>query len=160
MITIQPSQPIFIEYVINTPFNKKPEYINCADFLKEQVASAIFPSVKNRISVLSYLEDNWDGFGAVKISDDVTKNTYKFVDAVNKLGYCPASADDIYATPYGTIVLEFRSNFGLVSIEIGREKIGYFTDFNDKNEHNNHSDGIDTDFRIVPLELRENLAKL
>lgn len=160
MITILPPQPIAIEYVVNTPFFKKPDYANCVDFLKEQIASAAFPSVKNQICLLSCLEDNWDGYGAAKLSDEVVKNTYKFVDAAKWLGYCPLTADDVFATPYGTIVLEYKSDAGMVSVEIGRTKIGFFTDFACETERNHHSNGMVTSFRTVPVRLRENLAKL
>lgn len=160
MITILPPQPMAIEYVVSTPFSKKPDYTNCVDFLKEQIASAAFSSVKNQICLLSCMEDDWDGYGAVKLSDEVVRNTYKFVDAAKRLGYCPLSSDDVYATPYGTVVLEYKSDAGLVSIEIGKTQVGFFTDFVCETERNHHSNGMMTSFRTVPGRLRENLAKL
>lgn len=160
MITLPPpqQQPIAIEYIIQDSSLKKPEYARTFDFLKGHVATATVPSIKNKICELSQLEENWDGYGACNLSETVIKNAYKFVDAARSLGHCPLSAEDVTPTPYGTIVIDYSSEAGLVSIEIGESKIGYFTDFLDG--HNHSSKGIPTSFKIVPSRIKDNLSRL
>lgn len=158
MITLPPP-PIAIEQIINTSFAKRPDYVCSFEIILQQLATAHIPSLKNRISLLSCLENNWDGYGAIKASEKVLKNTYKFMDAVCKTSYyLYLTNEDISLTPYGSIILDFKSRNGVVSIEIGSEKIGFFTDFNSNN--NVYSDGILTDFRSIPQAILENLAKL
>lgn len=158
MITIPPQQPIVIEYIVSDSDLNRPDYASTFDFLKWNVATAIVPSVKNKICELSQLEDNWDGYGASNLSETVIKNAYKFIDAARLIGYCPSSSDDVTPTPYGTIVLDYSSNTGVVSVEIGESKIGFFTDFSDGKNH--YSKGIPTSFRVVPLRIKNNLSRL
>ena len=158
MITLPPPPPIAIEHIIFTQSSASPNYASAYDFLKEQTATAILPSVKNKISKFMMLEDNWDGYGASYLSETVAKNAYKFIDAARCLGYCPVTADDVALTPYGTIVIDYSSSFGLVSVEIGKEKIGFFTDFEEG--HNHYSQGIPTSFRVVPQRIKVNLSRL
>lgn len=158
MITLPPPPPIAIEHIISNPYPKGPAYVELFDFLKEQAATKGITSIKNKVCELSQLEANWDGYGASTLGEDVIKNTYKFIDAARSLGHCPLSADDVTPTPYGTIVLDFSSDAGLVSIEIGTDEIGFFTDF--KEGHNHHSKGIHTSFRSVPQRIKENLSRL
>lgn len=158
MIT-PPPPPVPIEQIINTSFAKRPDYVCSFNIIREQLATALIPSIKNRISLLSFFENNWDGYGAICPSEKITKNTFKFIDAVCKTSYYFYLSDEnISSTPYGSIVLDFRSNKGLVSVEIGSTKIGFFTDF--KTENNVYSDGMESDFRSVPEIIIDNLAKL
>lgn len=158
-MTTPPPPPIAIEQIISTPFAKRPDYVCSFEIVLQQLATAHIPSLKNRISLLSCLENNWDGYGATKASEKVLKNTYKFMDAVCKTSYyLYLTNENISLTPYGSIILDFKSNNGMVSIEIGSEKIGFFTDFNTND--NAYSDGIVSDFRSIPQAVVDNLAKL
>ena len=152
MITLPPQPAIAIEHIVYTQIQSTPGYVAAYDFLKEQVATAVLPSVKNKISKFSLLEENWDGYGASRLNETVAKNAYKFIDAARFCGYCPASADDVSLTPYGTIVIDYSSAIGLVSVEIGAKKIGFFTDFEDGGNH--YSNGIATNFRTVPQRIK------
>ena len=158
MITLPPQPPIAIEQIIYTQPQGTLDSTLTYDFLKEQIATAVLPSVKNRISEFLMLKDNWDGYGATRLNECVARNAFKFIDAAHLCGYCPSTDDDVSLTPYGTIVIDYNSGAGLVSVEIGMKKIGFFTDF--KNGDNHYSKGIETSFRIVPSRLKKNLAKL
>ncbi len=158
-MTTPPPPPIAMEQIISTSFAKRPDYICSFEIILQQLATAHIPSLKNRVSLLSCLENNWDGYGATKVSEKVLKNTYKFMDTVCKTSYYLYLTDEnILLTPYGSIILDFKSNNGVVSIEIGSEKIGFFTDFNSND--NVYSDGILTDFRSIPQAVLEKMAKL
>ena len=56
---------------------------------------------------------------------------------------------------FGTIVIDAMVERGLVSIEIGRTKVGFFTDYEDG--INEESDGIATDFNSIPEVLLNHL---
>jgi hypothetical protein len=67
--------------------------------------------------------------------------------------------DNITPTPYGTLVADFETEKGLVSVEISKYQIGFFTDFVDM--ENEMSEGVFFDFAIpTPDELMNNLEKL
>lgn len=130
------------------------EIFNC---LTMSAISSDNSAVKNRISEISLLEENWDGYGATVPSVKVIKNAYKFIDALIKENF-DLKPDAITPTPYGSIVLDIESKLGLVSIEIGSEKVGYFTEYIEVIDV--ASDGINTDFRSVPDEIIYALEKL
>lgn len=113
---------------------------------------------KNRISEISNLNDNWDGYGAVAPDKEVVNNSFRFLDTLAKLDVNNIASDDIYPMPYGSIVMELNSPNGMVSIEIGKHKIGFFTEFSQNEDFS--SGGEDTDFRSVPGTLREAIRIL
>ncbi len=116
-------------------------------------------SVKNRISEISILNDDWDFQGASAIDQKVIKNCYKFIDALNIKGFgFLLNKEDIFPTPYGTIVVDLKVPIGLISIEIGSHQIGYFTEYEGGKE-NEYNDGIETDFRSLPSELSDILSE-
>lgn len=122
------------------------------------VATSVFNGIKNKISEISDLRADWDGYGASAPSTRVVTNSFKFLDSVLNKKTVPLKSQDITPTPYGTIVFDFRSDRGLVSVEIGSEELGYFTDFDEG--QNYMSDGIETNFRSIPSELESILATL
>ena len=105
--------------------------------------------INDKISELSYLKDNWDGYGAVKIPTKVISNCKTFVNALTKYKI-KTNANDFTPTPYGTIVVDVNTQKGVISFEIGTSQLGYFIEFD--GGKNSYSDGIDTDFKEV-LEL-------
>lgn len=116
-------------------------------------------ALKNRISEISHLSYNWNGEGAVVPSERVLKNAFKFLDCILILGYTNyVKPEDIVPTPYGTIDMDFETGQGLVSIEIGKDQIGFFTEFGTKEDV--FSDGIKTNFRSIPPILQQALHNL
>ena len=63
------------------------------------------------------------------------------------------SPESITPTTYGTIVLDFEEEESVISVEIGRTELGYFTEYNRDDLQDILSDGIETDFRTLPEEL-------
>ena len=57
--------------------------------------------------------------------------------------YLPGKVDpeDYNVTPWGSITLDYTGEFGLISLEFGGGKIGYFTDF--RGMENYGSEGFD-----------------
>ena len=116
-------------------------------------------ALKNRISEISHLNYNWNGEGSVVPSEQVIKNAFKFLDCILILGYTNyLKPEDIVPTPYGTIDMDFETGQGLVSVEIGKDQIGFFTEYERKEDV--LSDGIKTDFRNIPKNLQQALSNL
>lgn len=115
-------------------------------------------AIKNRISEIDNLSDNWDGYGAASPSKEVIKNSFKFVDSLLNMGIDIADPEDIYPMTYGSVVIEINNNNGMVSVEIGKHAIGFFTDF--VRHENIYSEGEETDFRSIPEDLEAALAIL
>ena len=107
-------------------------------------------ALKNRISEISHLNYNWNGEGSVVPSEQVIKNAFKFLDCILILGYTN------YLKP--TIDMDFETGQGLVSVEIGKDQIGFFTEYERKEDV--LSDGIKTDFRNIPKNLQQALSNL
>ena len=159
MITLPPPPPTnVIEQIVYTKPMSIPDYASTYDFLKEQIATAVIPSIKNKITSLLMLEDNWDGYGASRLDERVAKNANRFIDAASYIGHYPSTDDDVTLTPYGSVVIDYTSDAGLVSVEIGLNKIGYFTDF--KNKKNHYSNGMAASFRIVPKKIKVAFSSL
>lgn len=129
--------------------NDRKTFICLTDYAMTSQKTAL----KNRISELDNLCDNWDMYDAIAPSKDVIKNAYRLIDRVINDGYVAIKAEDIVPTPYGSIVMDFANERGLVSIEVGKTEIGFFTEFIDGNDY--ASDGIETDFRSIPEELKK-----
>lgn len=107
--------------------------------------------INNRLYEIMQLTDNWDGCGAVPPDVKVTDNAIKFISILPLTFLNDLSGDDITPTPYGTVVFDWRNGEKLISIEIGSEKIGFFTTFNNGNDI--ESEGINFDDREIPAEL-------
>ena len=54
--------------------------------------------------------------------------------------------------------MDFETGQGLVSVEIGKDQIGFFTEYERKEDV--LSDGIKTDFRNIPKNLQQALSNL
>lgn len=129
--------------------NDQKTFICLTDYAMTSQRTAL----KNRISELDNLCDNWDMYDAVAPSKEVIKNAYKLLDIVINDGYAAIKAEDIVPTPYGSIVMDFTNERGLVSVEVGKTEIGFFTEFIEGNDF--ASDGIETDFRSIPDVLKK-----
>lgn len=112
--------------------------------------------LKESVRELSNLEDNWDGYDAKAPSTESITNAQTFIDLLNRHSCFLPKEEDIYATTYGSIVVDIQTTKGQVSIEIGSSLIGFFTDFSDGNNYG--SEGIPTDFKSIPQELLRHIC--
>ncbi|MBR1668934.1 MAG: hypothetical protein IJ693_11750 [Bacteroidaceae bacterium] len=128
-------------------------------FRSAMLMTSTMTSLKNRVSEIHMLESNWDGYDAVVPSDKVIKNTFRFLDTLFAFGFSDIlDPENVVPTPYGTIDMDFETSNGLVSVEIGANQVGFFTEFS--NDEDVLSDGIDTDFKEIPQPLMEALLIL
>ena len=108
------------------------------------------------IDRLSALNDDWDGEGAVAPNAMALKNSRKLLSLLKTEQLQALSPADIYASTYGSIVMDFETRRGLVSVEMGDTTMGFYTDFHD--EPNYAIEGIRTDFDTVPEKLQQCLS--
>jgi hypothetical protein len=133
------------------------------------IAETIRPNYErffNRLIRFKWLDDNWDGYGALKVSKEVLANAYAFLMTLINDGFDLKDFNEEFITPtqYGTITFDFYENNkplcadNFVSVEIGKSKIGWFTHF----EHgiDNESDGRETDFWTILDILKNNIREI
>lgn len=113
-----------------------------------------YSSVIEDLDKISKITNGWDGYKAITPESEVIDNAKRFLRNLSDYDYdAPAS---IEPTPYGSIVIDFVDERGLVSVEIGKSKIGWFTDF--RNDHNHASEGMECSFNSIPQALEQLLA--
>jgi arginyl-tRNA synthetase len=63
----------------------------------------------------------------IKISLDVLNYTHKFLDKLYPSLIEELEEENIYSTPYGTVIFDWeKDDDNVVSVEIGANKLGYF----------------------------------
>ena len=111
-----------------------------------------------KLSKIYYLPKNWDGYNASVISRTVFDNSCAFLQKIDNSIENLLSEDDIVPTPYGTIVMDFIKDENLVSVEIGEDTIGFFTEF--KNDENIEVDSVAFSVNYLHEELYKALKIL
>lgn len=113
-----------------------------------QLAAAF---VKN----LASLPNDLPGVDFEVPSRQIIDNAILFLEAMKQAGLeCPDEGR-VMPSVFGTIVIDVETERGLISIEIGRTKVGFFTDYEDG--INEESDGLPTDFGTIPEPLMKHL---
>jgi len=80
------------------------------------------PLAEAKINEIELMEANWDGYNAIIISSDTSKNAK---NAIGKLcSYVPIP--DISPNPNGTISFEWETQDGFAHLEIGRTKYSFY----------------------------------
>lgn len=147
-----PPQLPTMELICSSRREQVDDSIHISDTIFMYSMTSPITALKNRVSEISMLTDGWDGYGAVIPSNDVINNAFRFLDSIISNGFEGLlKSDDIIPTPYGTIGMDFESEVGLVSVEIGRTQLGFFTQYN--TGQNIISEGIQTNFKTLPDEL-------
>lgn len=76
-----------------------------------------------RSAILQAFEHgNWDGYGALPISDKTKMNALSALKYIENL----TAAPEIALNPNGTLTLEWDTNHGLGQLEIGRTRYSFF----------------------------------
>jgi hypothetical protein len=124
----------FSAYVAPYPFDQ--EYferngngVSLLDCLTEPVQFHTIEDLEMRINSFLALQDNWDGYGAAAPEEATITNAIKFIQSLPTSIIENVEEDEINASPYGTLVVDFRnSKEELVSVEIGKNQIGFFSE--------------------------------
>ena len=77
---------------------------------------------KAKIHELGSMPENWDGYGATRISSETQQNAIKAIDVLLRSAPVP----DIGPNPNGTISFEWESSQGVGHFEIGKTKFSFY----------------------------------
>jgi hypothetical protein len=114
--------------------------------------------ITKKITSLSYLENNWDGYGAVSPSKNVLNNAIRFINSLPETVLPEINTESIVPTPYGSIVIDFEKNADLISVELGERKIGFFSEFSEGEDIS--MEGVLFNQQNLPIELETAFTKL
>ena len=117
----------------------------------QQHKSTPYENIQLFARLLATLPDDLPGAGFEVPSQKIANNASKFLKAMEVQSIPCPERGDVMPSAFGTVVIDINTSRGLVSIEIGRTKVGFFTDFEDG--VNEESDGISTDFSSIPQPL-------
>jgi hypothetical protein len=94
-----------------------------APFTAQRIEDA--KSARQSIDEFGVLSENWDGYGASPISDNVQRNAKHFLDMI-EVSPNPLSIPETSATPSGTIAFEWESDDTIAYLEVGNTRFsGY-----------------------------------
>lgn len=110
--------------------------------------------VKDLVASFHTIRDNWDGEGAKAPSSTTINNALRFLSLLEEKKLSFPAYEDVQIMPYGSIVFDVNTVRGLISIEIGQTKMGYFTDFNEGDNYG--SEGVS----FIEGKMPEDLALL
>lgn len=95
---------------------------------------------KTKLDEISNLENNWDGYDSIKISENILQIAHSFILCLS--GDIIEQISDIYPNSHGTITIEWLNNMSeKFSLEIGNTKFSYFILY--KNNEPKLVDGYD-----------------
>ena len=119
--------------------------------LKDILGNIVFnDKMLNQLIEIADLSGNWDGNDAVPVKETTLLNAVRFLTAVfSSDEYVLPEPDDVYPTPYGSLVIDFNTKDGLVSTEVGNSDFGFFTDFTGNGNYG--VDGYTNDFVKMPV---------
>lgn len=121
----------------------------------------ITEELQQTLTQFAALEKDWDGYGASSIEARVITNAHNFLTTLlREFPNLQITGEDLSPTPYGSIVVDIEvTEKGLVSVEIGREHIGYFTKYKGGKE-DIISDIEPSDFLSLSSLLRQAISNL
>ena len=84
----------------------------------------------DEVNSFENIGDNWDGCGGIQPLNPTIQNTIKVLGTL--VDDIILTIDETRLTPYGTIVMDLETKSTLISLEIGKESMGYFIEVDNK----------------------------
>jgi len=97
----------------------------CHNF--RSIATEKYLEAIREIEKFTYLKHNWDGYGAIPLTQAVAEKSKSFVENLN-YNLFEDFEFVVKPTPYSTLVIDWYKQNNLFSLEIGKDSIAYFTD--------------------------------
>lgn len=113
--------------------------------------------LQERAKLFSTLPSTVREYGLDVPDEVVAENAARFIGALESIGVICPKEEDVLPSSFGTIVIDIHNSRGVVSMEIGHSKIGFFTDY--KDGINEESDGMVSDFKTIPIALKKHLIE-
>jgi|JI10StandDraft_1071094.scaffolds.fasta_scaffold78440_3 hypothetical protein len=102
------------------------------------------------------LQNNWDGYDAEIIAQDVIQNTIKIFNRIPYQSMEILDSENINPTPNGTILIEWNFAENMLSLEIGTNSANYYKKTKDGISFKNDSFKIDDESAINELSCQLN----
>ena len=117
-------------------------------FIKETNSDEI-KSLKDKILDLYYDCDELN-----KPSNNVLSQSFKLIDRLNPIALQNLSLQNIYISPYSTIIFDWEKNMeDVFSLEIGSSQIGYFIEVENKDSKQVDAKNLDFYFKTLIEDL-------
>lgn len=79
-------------------------------------------NAKQIVHELGTLDEDWDGYGAIKLNEITVRNAINSIDYILNNSPLP----EIFPNPNGTISLEWENTNGVAHLEIGKTKYSFY----------------------------------
>lgn len=83
--------------------------------------------ILRQIETFTLFKENWDGFGAIPLSKNVAEKAKIIVENID-LNYFNNINYEVKVTPYSTLIIDWFDNNNELSLEIGKDYLGYYCD--------------------------------
>ena len=111
------------------------------------------------LNKLLELIDGWDGEDAIALYNESVSNCSKFLCRLPLEFIEKINPNDVYPTGHGTVVIDLINDENeKVSIEFGKTKIGFFSDFKDGNNYRLESEIFN--YNNLPSDLISAVTQL
>lgn len=111
-----------------------------------------FESVMSEIRSLKELHEDWDGYGASKVSDNIIAYTESLISTLS--GDVIERISSISPNPHGTLTIEWtRGSNNKISLEIGESNYSYFVSVENSNPSFVNGSDICQDSKTLAHEL-------
>jgi len=116
-------------------------------------------AVRTKIRSFTRLANNWDGYGAIPVSLDVSDACLRFLKLLPETYLEHLDPENMSPTPYSTVTIDWEQGDSyFVTVEIGKSKANFFARLPfGKTLENEHLDIAGEDF---PADLLEALQHL
>lgn len=111
---------------IGKPFN---DYINALRELTSHKVNMTRDEVVNSVTAFKFLNQSWDGYGAIPLEAKSTANAVRFIYFLDDR--IVERINDVYPTPNGTVSFVWENeNNERLSLEIGNNTLSYYVKLN------------------------------
>ncbi len=110
--------------------------------------------LKDEIDSFLELKNNWDGYGASPVINEVAQATKRLIPLL--ASHLIDRVTDVFPNPHGTITIEWENRTKeRLSLEIGQNNYSYFVKLNNTNPKFINGENILTDLKVITSDLGE-----
>lgn len=110
-------------------------------------------NINTRLLEITKLDYNWDYYKAPPVAIDSIKNAVLVLNSISIGLLNNTDYDDIYASTYGTVIIEWNHEEDYVCLDIGTSLVSYFYKIRGEKEGNDFVSIDDSFFKKLNLLL-------